>query len=493
MRVLVLNPPSKVMPNVVRDLQYGCWCKGRRIGGTTVPPITLLYIASVLKRDGHEVRLLEALAQKVTFEETKQVIKGFDVVITLTSTMTFNEDAEILGDFKKINERLITIIFGSHPTFMPQFALKEGCIDIIVRFEPEFIIRDVLRELQKGTSDWKKVRGIGYLDNAKVVLNEPYPYIENLDELPFPDRTLLPKDANYFNPLVKRTPYTSAITSRGCPAKCIFCVVPPFYGPRLRCRSAESVLEEFQQIEKEGYKEIFIRDETFTSYKSRNAKICEEMIKRKMDLTWICNTRVDAVNLDMLRLMKQAGCHMVKFGVESGSQETLDNLKKDVKIEDIRNAFKLCRQIGLKTHAHFMIGAPSDTLESIDKTIKLIGEIEPTTITTGICSPYAGTPLFEMVRKVSPQIKDGSALDFTKLHVKSFFSEAYCKIPPEDLERQLRRVYRSFYMRPSYIIRWLGRVNSMAELNRVFKAGRKLILFSIQGEKLQQECGSDDE
>jgi radical SAM superfamily enzyme YgiQ (UPF0313 family) len=482
MKVLVLNPPSKSASNAVRDLQYGCWCKGKRIGGTTVPPLTLLYVASVLKQAGHDVALLEALAQKVSFERVKEIIRGYDMVITLTATMAFKEDAAILGEFKKINENLKTVIFGSHPTFMPKYALKKGCIDIIVRYEPEFAMRDLANALESGGDLWKKTKGIGFLEGDEMVLNEPYPFIKDLDELPFPDRTLLPKGANYFNPLVKRSPYTSAITSRGCPARCAFCVVPPFYGTQLRCRSAENVLQEFELIKFQGFKEIFIRDETFTAYQQRNAEICEGMIKRRLNLTWVCNTRVNAVNEEMLRLMKAAGCHMIKFGVESGVQKILDNLNKNITVEATQKAFALARKTGIDTHAHLMIGSPGETLETINQSIEFIRRIRPTTITVGICSPYPGTPLFERVQKTYPQIGDASDNDFSRLHEKGFYNQAYCDIEPKCLEANLKRFYRKFYMRPSYVLGWLGRIRSLDELKRVAKAGLNLMQFSVEGD-----------
>jgi len=480
MKVLILNPPSKLTKNVLRDLIYGCWCKGKRIGGAKVPPLNLLYIATVLKEEGHKVKLLDALAEQLSLEEVKKIVKDYDAVIISTSTMSFREDSRVLAELKEVNENLKTIVFGSHPTFMPEYALKEDSIDIIVRREPEYIIRDLINELENNSEKWKNVKGIGYREDGKHILNEFYPFIENLDELPFPDRTLLPKNIDYFNPIIKRIPYTTMMTSRGCPGRCTFCTVPYFYGSKVRARSAENVLEELRLIEELGYKEVWIRDETFTFFKKRNEEICKAIIREGIDLTWICNARVGTVDKKMMELMKKAGCHMIKFGVESGVQEILDNVKKGIKVETTRKNFKEAKEVGIDTHAHIMLGIPGETKETIEKTIKFVKEIDPTTVTFGICTPYPGTKLFEEVVKEHPEIMDGSSQDLSKIHETAFFNQYFTDLDPEELKEYVKKAYRSFYFRPSYILKWLMKIRSIDELKRVILAGLNVFSFSIE-------------
>ena len=479
MRVLVLNPPSKSTKNVLRDLIYGCWCKGKRIGGAKVPPLNLLYVATVLKESGHNVKLLDALAEQMDLERVTEIIDEYDIVVTSTSTMSFREDAQILAELKKCNEELKTIIFGSHPTFMPRYALKENSIDIIVRREPEHIIRDVIKELGSGSDGWKSVGGVGYRENRKQVLNEFYPFIENLDCLPFPDRTLLPKNVDYFNPIIKRIPYTTMMTSRGCPGRCTFCTVPYFYGSKVRSRSAGNVIEELKHLEKQGYKEVWIRDETFTYFKERNEKICKAIIDDGIDLTWICNARVGTVDREMMELMKRAGCHMIKFGVESGVQKILNNVRKGIKIENTRKNFREVKEVGIDAHAHIMLGMPGDTKKTIEETIKFVKEIDPTTATFGICTPYPGTPLFDDVIKKYPEIMDGSSQDLQKIHETAFFNQYFTNLDEKELNEYVKKAYRSFYFRPRYVLKWLGKIRSLDELRRVILAGSNVFGFGI--------------
>ncbi len=386
MKILVLNPPSKVTKNVVRDLLYGCWCKGKRIGGIKFPPTSLLYVATVLKENGHLVKLLDAGGERKSISEVKKEIRDYQVVVISTATMTFNEDAQVLAELKRENNRLITVVFGSHPTFMPHHSLTKNSVDIIVQREPEYILRDLMGDLEKKDGSWKKIRGIGFKEKGKVIINEPYPYIKDLDELPFPDRKMLPENIDYFNPVVKRLPYTTAVTSRGCPGKCNFCTVPFFYGKKIRYRSWESVIEELELIQNQEYKEVFFRDETFSFYKERNIRICQEIIKRKIDLTWICNARVGTVDRETMRLMKEAGCHMIKFGVESGVQEILDNLRKGIRVKMTRQTFRWAQELGMETHAHIMLGSPGETKNTINETIKFVKEIGRSKIKSTICS-----------------------------------------------------------------------------------------------------------
>ena len=198
MRILGLNPSSKFSPNVARDLLWGCWCKGKRIAGVQFPPLPLLYVATVLKEDGHDVEVLDAAGEGVSFDEVKRRIPDFDAVFLISATMSFNEDASMLLELKEANPRLKTIDFGAHATFKPEEALDRPGVDVIVRHEAEFVMRDLVRGWEAGGDGWKKVPGIGYKENGKAVVNPPYPFIKNLDELPIPDRSFLPKNLEYY-------------------------------------------------------------------------------------------------------------------------------------------------------------------------------------------------------------------------------------------------------------------------------------------------------
>ena len=479
LKILVLNPPSKFSKNVVRDLIYGCWCKGKRIGGAKIPPINLLYIATILKNEGHDVKFIDALAEQKPLNEMSHTMTKYDMVIFSTSTMSFSEDVSILAEFKEVNNSLITIIFGSHPTFMPENTLENEEIDIIVRREPEFIIRDLANAISMGGSSWKSINGIGYREHGKIILNDYYPLIDDLDLLPFIDRNLLSKNVDYFNPLIKRMPYTTIMTSRGCPSKCTFCTVPTFYGNKVRYRSAENVLAELENIQNQGYKEVWIRDETFTVFKQRNIKIFNGMIEKGINLSWICNAKVGTIDKDMMLLMKKAGCHTIKFGVESGVQIILDNIKKGIKVSKTRETFMLAQELKVDTHAHIMLGCPGDSIETIESTINFVKEIDPTTVTFGICTPYPGTELFNEIAQKISDINDGSLCNLNIVHEHSFYNEFFTDLSNEELENIVTKAYRSFYFRPKYLLKMLCKINNIDDLKRFLLAGSNVFEFGI--------------
>ena len=281
--------------------------------------------------------------------------------------MTFREDTEFLARAKTENPALMSAVFGSHPTFMPRYSLVPESVDFIIRHEPEYILRDLAAALERKDDSWKGVKGMGYrvsrqsavgsrqsrdkessnfnLQSSIVehedqgpdtgnrepetgefdyVINEDYPFIEDLDELPFPEVDLLPKDIHYFNPIVKRLPYITASTSRGCPARCRFCTAPAFDGKRLRFQSADYVIEQLEYFMSKGFREVYYRDDTFFVNKKRDLAVCEKILEKNLDITWLANARIGMIDKETMALAKKAGCHTIKFGVESGVQEILD-------------------------------------------------------------------------------------------------------------------------------------------------------------------------
>ena len=327
MKIFILNPSATVAKNVVRDVLYGCWCSGKRIGGGTVPPFALLQVATVLQQDGHDIDFMDAQAEQISMNLLTPKAPEYQMLIISTSTMTFEEDAQILSAFKRENPRLITVVFGSHPTFLPQATLSREGVDIAVRHEPEYIIRDLARLIRDG-KEWRYASGIAFREGSRVVLNPSYPFIEDLNELPFPDVSLLPKHIDYFNPIVRRMPYITTSTSRGCPGRCTFCTAPAFDGNRLRFQSADYVIREIEYFVAQGFREVYFRDDTFFVHKKRDRAICETLIEKKLNVSWLGNARIGMIDFETMKLAKKAGCHTINFGIESGDQTVLDRVQK---------------------------------------------------------------------------------------------------------------------------------------------------------------------
>lgn len=473
------GPSSK---NVVRDFIYGCWCNGRRIGGMQMPPLNHLYVATVLKISGYNVTFLDAQVDYSSFQVlAERRFRDFGILIIMSSTNSFREDVAAAEYVKALNPDLKVVFFGSHPTFMPENCLSRPAIDYIIIREPELALRDLVDALS-GQGDPRHVAGCGYRDQESLIINPPRDFFD-MDELPIPDWTLLPKNLDYFNPVVKRMPYATMQTSRGCPAKCIFCTAPVFYGRKLRVKSTTKVMEEIRYLLGLGYREIFFRDETFTAYRERNHEICQAIIDEGLDVTWIANGRVDMIDRQSMEIMKRAGCHMLKFGVESGSDIMLKNYRKGTTTSQTREVFRMAHQVGIDLHAHLVLGGPGESAETIRQTIEFVKEIDPTTASFGILTPYPGTEFFRQVTEKYPELQDGTECNMEKLHTTAFFSSAVNDIAPEQLQRLLITAYRSFYWRPSYILKWLGRINSFDEFLRLLVAGSNIFQFSLTSKK----------
>jgi anaerobic magnesium-protoporphyrin IX monomethyl ester cyclase len=468
--------------NIVRDFVYGCWCNGRRVGGMQMPPLNELYCATHVRNAGLNVLFIDAQYEPERFDILiRNRFAGIRAVVMLSSTQSFRADTELLSRIKEFNGAIKTVLFGSHPTFMSNYCLKNHAVDYIVLREPEETLRCLLLAIANG-NPVAEIEGIGYRNNGKVIINPFRPFV-TMDDLPIPDRTLLPKGIDYFNPVVKRMPYTTMQTSRGCPGHCIFCTAPPFYGNKYRIRSSDRVLEELEVVKSFGYREVFFRDETFTAYRKRNAEICEGMIRKNLDLKWIANGRVDMIDKDAMILMKRAGCHMIKFGVESASNEILKNYKKEIRPEQTVKAFAMAQEVGLDTHAHIVLGGPGETLETIRQTLDFAKKIKASTASFGILTPYPGTELFDRVAKQYPEIMDGSDSTMENLHTQGFFSESICGISGKELSHYIVRAYRSFYLRPSYLWERFRRIESLEELLILFMGGMNIFQFSMTGNK----------
>jgi anaerobic magnesium-protoporphyrin IX monomethyl ester cyclase len=481
MKIALVEPSLASKKNVIRDVIYGCWCGGKRIGGATVPPFELLTLATILKHDGHDVIFVDAQAEQISVAEVARRIAGAELAICSTSVMTANTDAAYLGYLKEQNPGLMTAVYGSHPTFQPEATLEKG-IDFALQREPEYVVRDLAAALSReDMAQARATKGVVCKDDiGNVIKNPRYPYIDDLDEIPALDLSFLP-NVIYFNPIVRNIPYVTVSTSHGCPAKCNYCTAPFFHGTRTRFQSAKKVLDDIGNYLGQGVREIYYRDETFTADRQRVIDICNGIIERGYKFTWICNARVDTVDREMLALMKNAGCHLIKFGAESGNQDVLNAIKKGITLEQTRAAFAACHEIGIDTHAHMMIGSPGETYNSMEDSLNLVLDVDPTTVTFGICTPYPGTPLFRDVVKKDPSIGDGAEnAAMERLHLEGEFNHLYCEVKQSDLRKTLKRFYRRFYLRPVYLARMIYRIRNFNMLRNAVLGGLNVFVFSTQ-------------
>jgi len=443
LKVLVLNPPTK-------DVRFSRDGRCQSEEGTwldTFPPVYLASIAGAI-REKYNVKLIDCMGSKIKFGECMQMIKDYnpDFAVINTSTPTILMDLETAKLIKESTNAKI-IMYGEHITARYKHLLENySQLDYAIIGEPETPILNIL----KGNH---KVDGVATRDWVGKVWQEP-----NLDQLPFPAYDLLPP---YYFPLTGEI-WMYVRSGRGCPYNCIYCVESLVSQHKLRYHSPEYMLKQFKWLANElGIKLWMFWDELSTFDKSRMIKICELLIKEGLNKTckWFCTTRVDHFDEDLAKIMKEAGCKMVAFGIESGDQKVLDKNRKGITIEQIEKAVSAARKYNLRTIGHFIVGLPGSSPSSERKTIDFAKKLKLDFAQFYIATPFPGSQLYEIALEnkwIKPiddweKVEQGTAV------------LSYPNFSNEEIQKWKRKAYHEFYFRPSTILRGL----SMMSINRI--------------------------
>jgi len=412
-------------------------------------PLSLGYLGAVCEKDGYEVNVIDCQGERLSLQNFRSKLEktNADIVGITSATLTYKSALEVAKIAKEVFPECLTILGGCHATFWDVNALKE-CpnLDVIVRKEGEITFLELLRKLEN-KENLNNVQGITFRKADKIIQNEDRPYIENLDDLPFPAHHLL--NLNSYIKMGKLIiPLT---TSRGCVYWCDFCTAVRMFGRKYRMRSPKNVVDELEFLcTKYGADQFTFYDDAFTVDPRRVEEICEEILRRKLQIQWDCETRVDMVNKPLLEKMKEAGCIAVWFGVESGSQMMIDKMHKKLKIEQTRKAFKIAHEVGLMTVASVILGFPGETEETAWETVNFVKSLNPVDVGFYIATPYPGTPLYETVKnKGWLKIEDFNRYDTAT----PVFETPYLSI--EKLNEIRFKAYQQFYLRPSYVFKML--------------------------------------
>jgi len=338
-----------------------------------VPPLGLAYIAAALENEGADVQVLDLLVAQYTPRALKRKLKEYQphFVAATCSTLNYHIASRILRVCKNHDPGLTTLIGGPHVSFTAADVIAQApWIDIVVRGEGEHTLVDLLNALAGGR-DLSSVPGIAYRRNGEAALTPPRPLIKELDRLPLPARHLLP--LSKYRAL--KAPCT-VITSRGCPFGCIFCSAPKMFGRGVRFRDPEAVVDEIEMINREfGFRQINIVDDTFTVKDRHVQGICEGLMDRGLNIQWSVYSRVDTVSPRLLRLMKRSGCSWVCFGLESGSQKILENIKKRITVAQSRQAVKMAKEAGMEVMVSFLLGLPGENGRTARQSVSLADEL----------------------------------------------------------------------------------------------------------------------
>jgi radical SAM superfamily enzyme YgiQ (UPF0313 family) len=345
------------------------------------PPLGLLYLAACLKDDGHDISLLDQAAVNFSNNDVINWVKNEDPDVVGFSVLCISfENAKHISKELKLWNPNLRIVFGNYlATFYPQKILNNyNWVDVCVRGEGEKTFLELIDSLE-ANKDLRTVRGITYRDDKIIKENKNRPFIKNLDELPIPDRSLVPDI--YRNRIggidISPRKFTTIVTSRGCPFSCTFCGCRAFSHGIWRTRSVQNIYEEICYLAGQGYREILIVDDNFTLNKKRVFRLCNKIEKENLDVVFICDGRVNNSSYNLLRAMENANFKIIMYGIESGSQRILDYYNKGITPKMSLQAIKNARKAGFKIIiGSFMIGALDETYEEAINTLKFIAKLD---------------------------------------------------------------------------------------------------------------------
>lgn len=448
------------------------------IGSHKHPPFTPLglgYLASVLEKNGYEIKIIDCQALNIDYSNFRRKISKnkIDILGITSTTLTYKSALKIAAITKEIWPKCIVLLGGPHVTFWDNEALQE-CreIDIIVRKEGEITFLELVKKIE-ASKDYSDVLGTTLRINEKIIKNPDRPYIENLDDLPFP--------AHHLWPLERLTKHGiiifPIIASRGCVYWCDFCTTVRMFGRRYRMRSPKNVVDELEYLIKRfGANRFTFYDDAFTVDQNRTVEICREIKNRKLKIEWDCETRVDMVTKKLLLEMKSAGCVSVWFGVESGSQKVLDAMRKGISPIQTVNAFKWAKDAGLIAVAGVILGFPGETKETIEETTRFVEKLNPNDVGYYIATPYPGTPLYNKV------VDEGilKITDFNKFDTATPLFEMGT-MTGDELRDLREKAFQRFYLRPAYFfsIFGTGRLWSFAILKTIMAHLRRALIRKL--------------
>lgn len=469
MKIFLINPPD--------DL--GVFLGKGRIFVPVFEPLGLLYISAVCKRQGYNVELVDAFAERLSLEELKNtILKARPDVIGFTSFVSNGNVIYELGIWIKKELPQATVIFGNvHASVYAKEYLKNACCDIVVHGEGEYTFLQILKCIEKKSGSFSGVPSISYLEGEQIITTSAPGVIEDLSQLPLPDRDGV-KQHFYNIPAFSNMPYRRKkhgigkhmFTSRGCLFSCAFCVVHNKRGQR--CNSIINAVDEMVLLHKKYSADyIFFMDPIFISNKKRVMEICGEIKKRGLRFKWGCEGHVKFVDKELILEMESAGCSDIAFGIESGVQRILDQVQKGTQLKEIEEAINLIKKnTKIKVSGLFILGLPTETYKDSIATINFAKRLPLDMAQFSVFVPYPGSPLFFQLKEkgeLDTGVREDGFLD-TAVWKRYSAYISYTKNKPiwitpdldaEKLKKLHKKAFREFYFRPKQFYFQLQRLS----------------------------------
>lgn len=482
MRVAYINPPYG--DDFVRSARWAAKSRGRV---QRHPEQALIHVA-VLERGGHECCFIEGAATNMTQPQVMERLITFkpDLAIIHTTTPSIYNDLDYARQAKE-RCNCTTVLVGAHASALPAETLElgAGAADIVVRREPDYTLLDIANGLP-----WESIAGISFMRDARVAHNPERPWVD-VETLPFPAWHHI--DPRWYHDAGKLYPFLTLYTGRGCFAFCSFCrETQVINGRGLRMRSAASIADEMEHdLELFPYlREIMFETDTFTAVPSHVRDVCNEIIRRGLNkrVRWSCNVRVD-VQLDLLPLMKEAGCRMLMIGFEFGTNAQLDAVKKGVTIEQSRTFANRARSLGFTLHGCFMIGAPGETPKSAQQTIDFASSLPLDTIQVSGIAVYPGTEFYTWAKQ-NDYICAKDWLDWVDENREQVTLLSYPQMSKEQIDQYIDKALKEFYLRPRQILRMALAIRNIDDLKRKLYGFRSFLDYFSKNKRNGQPVQS---
>jgi len=496
--VLLVNPPSP---------DGGIWIRsqhrvGRRSRENMIwPQVSLATMAACLHPD-YTVEVIDAIATRMSWPEFEEILarKRPKYYLTQVTAPTLTND--MYGVFMAKSKGAKTIAFGTHVTPNTINTMTDyPALDYVLRGEPELTLRELVDALdgksgqneamadlmQKADPGWtpisaetvaqgdlSSIKGLAWRSAGKLKLNPDRSFVPDLNELPLPMHQLLPLDT-YRMPLIKG-PYAFVVPSRGCPAGCKYCIKHVSYNYAVRVRSPENILAELWSLKKLGIDNVMMYADLFTVNREQVMGICQAMIDENINMKWMCNSRVDYVDEEMLSMMGKAGCHMISWGIESGSEAVLKRARKGANPAKAAQSLRWAKNAGIKNFGYFIIGLPGETEETIQQTIAFSKTLPLNVAIFHIAAPYPGTPFFYDVVE-NGWFRPGTNWEEVDMDGSTVLDYPDAGLTAERLEYWQKRATREWALRPAPILTIIRGLNTWAGFKSAVDAGLQTLSF----------------
>ena len=435
------------------DFQQGIFALGN---SRKNQPLDLALVAAALEKENFKVKIIDAnllriphqkVAQQISTDKPKMVVINTAALDRWECPLpTIKEPKQLASAIKKKFPEVLLVAIGPHGTTTPEWVLQKcSDIDILVRGEPTLTVLEIGKNLPLTKKAKRKILGISYRQNNKIINNPPRPYLEYLDSLPFPAYHLLPMErygpmSDHYNGKEfegATWPFSIILTSRGCPGLCVFCYKNMYQNKKtFRFRSPKNVVDEIELLMKKyGIRAIYIQDLSFCINQERVLTICQEIVNRKLKFSWGCEARFDSVNFKLLRAMKKAGCSFINFGLESGSEKILNLCQKNIPIKTIEKAIAACRKAKIAVGCFKLTGLPGETRETFIETLEFMlkNKIEiPYPFPLNLPLPYPGTQLHQLAEK---QFRRKITWEDIPQFAGRVGTDFFEKVTPEEIQR----------------------------------------------------------